>query len=215
MALRNCKAFFLSVPGTSLTPPVVTANASDKRKAFQVYGPMDRYLVGRNSDVSQLDSIVNDQSQSSTNYVAGGSDQSMANRFPRKKEGHQVLLDWVWNYFSEESLTTSVQNRHVVITNRVPLYFQHDGHSRTIVGIQFRRQQNGVPQHNLLILDPAHRTVALERSLRENAGWKKLIKRGAHTLKKPQYQLCYIDPGIAIGEEMEQLKKIDSVFIEF
>ncbi|KAJ6376255.1 hypothetical protein OIU77_001091 [Salix suchowensis] len=193
----------------------MTANASDKRKAFQVYGPMDRYLVGRNSDVSQLDSIVNDKSQSTTNYMAGGSDHSMANRFPRKKEGHQVLLDWVWNYFSEESLTTSVQNRHVVITNRVPLYFQHDGHSRTIVGIQSRPQKNGVPQYNLLILDPAHRTVALERSLRENAGWKKLIKRGVHTLKKPQYQLCYIDPGIAIGEEMEQLKKIDSVFIEF
>lgn len=212
---KELQSFFLSVPGTSLTPPVVTANASDKRKAFQVYGPMDRYLLGRNSDVSQLDSIVNGQSQSSTNYMAGGSDHSMTNRFPRKKEGHQVLLDWVWNYFSEESLTTSVQNRQVVITNRVPLYFQHDGHSRTIVGIQFRRQQNGVPQYNLLILDPAHRTVALERSLRENAGWKKLIKRGAHTLKKPQYQLCYIDPGIAIGEEMEQLKKIDSVFIEF
>ena len=116
---KELQSFFLSVPGTSLTPPVVTANASDKRKAFQVYGPMDRYLVGRNSDVSQLDSIVNDQSQSSTNYVAGGSDHSMANRFPRKKEGHQALLDWVWNYFSEESLTTSVQNRHVVITNRV------------------------------------------------------------------------------------------------
>ncbi|KAJ6359531.1 hypothetical protein OIU76_001127 [Salix suchowensis] len=212
---KELQSFFLSVPGTSLTPTVMTANASDKRKAFQVYGPMDRYLVGRNSDVSQLDSIVNDKSQSTTNYMAGGSDHSMANRFPRKKEGHQVLLDWVWNYFSEESLTTSVQNRHVVITNRVPLYFQHDGHSRTIVGIQSRPQKNGVPQYNLLILDPAHRTVALERSLGENAGWKKLIKRGVHTLKKPQYQLCYIDPGIAIGEEMEQLKKIDSVFIEF
>ncbi|CAK7324318.1 unnamed protein product [Dovyalis caffra] len=212
---KELQSFFLSVPGTSLASPVMTANAGGKRKAFQVYGPMDRYLLGRNGAVSQLDSVVNDKSQLSTGYMAGGSDHSVANKFPRKNEGHKVLLDWVWNYFSEESLTMSAQNQHVVITNRPPLYFQHDGHSRTIVGIQVRRQENAVLQYNLLILDPAHRTVALERSLKENAGWKKLIKRGVHTLKKPQYQLCYIDPGIAIGDEMEQLKKIDSVFIEF
>ncbi|KAJ6874449.1 hypothetical protein NC652_034206 [Populus alba x Populus x berolinensis] len=64
-----------------------------------------------------------------------------------------------------------------------PLYYQHDGHSITIVGIQVRRQENKVLQYNLLILDPAH--------------------------------LCPIDPGIANGQEMEQLKKIDGVFIAF
>lgn len=37
-----------------------------------------------------------------------------------------------------------------------PLYFQHDGHSRTIVGIQTKFQRNGTQQYNLLILDPGH-----------------------------------------------------------
>lgn len=36
-----------------------------------------------------------------------------------------------------------------------PLYFQHDGHSRTIIGIQVKHQQNGTKQFNLLILDPS------------------------------------------------------------
>ena len=36
-----------------------------------------------------------------------------------------------------------------------PLYFQHNGHSRTIVGIQVKHQQNGMHQFNLLILDPS------------------------------------------------------------
>lgn len=41
-----------------------------------------------------------------------------------------------------------------------PLYFQHDGHSRTIVGIQVKHQPKG-SQYNLLILDPGH--VCLSR----------------------------------------------------
>ncbi|KAG4382902.1 hypothetical protein GLYMA_14G187200v4 [Glycine max] len=63
-------------------------------------------------------------------------------------------------------------------------------------------------------MDPGHRTAALERSIREKVGWQKFIKRGVHTLRKLQYQLCYVDPGIA-SEEMEKLKTIDGVFLEF
>lgn len=37
-----------------------------------------------------------------------------------------------------------------------PLYFQHDGHSRTIVGIQVKHQRNGILHYNLLVLDPGH-----------------------------------------------------------
>lgn len=29
------------------------------------------------------------------------------------------------------------------------------------------------------------------------------------------FQLCYVDPGIASEEEMEKLKTIDSIFLEF
>lgn len=36
-----------------------------------------------------------------------------------------------------------------------PLYFQHDEHSRTIIGIQVKYQKNGTNQFNLLILDPS------------------------------------------------------------
>ncbi|XWS48682.1 hypothetical protein CRYUN_Cryun13aG0097300 [Craigia yunnanensis] len=70
-------------------------------------------------------------------------------------------------------------------------------------------------QFNLLILDLSDGTIALERSLKKNVGWQKLIKREVHTLKKPEYQLCYIDPGIASGEELKQLKTINSIFIKF
>ncbi|XP_057774114.1 LOW QUALITY PROTEIN: uncharacterized protein LOC130993297 [Salvia miltiorrhiza] len=171
------------------------------RKATEVYGPMDRFLskgkVGSSVSVSSGKESYRDSS------VLPGI----------QGKGHQVLARWVWKYFSSSNADRS-GNHRVVLSEKSPLYFQHDGHSRTIVGIQTKSERNGMQQYNLLILDPGERTGALEKSLRENAGWQKLIKRGTHTLKKPQYQLCYIDPGIASGEELEELKDIHSVLHE-
>ncbi|GMH09092.1 hypothetical protein Nepgr_010932 [Nepenthes gracilis] len=161
-----------------------------------VYGPMDKFVLRRRTD-------------------NGDDTDKLENFSSRKYEGgYQVLIDWVWSYFSEHRLTESCKHR-VVVTEKMPLYFQHDGHSRTIVGVQVKHQQNGVKEYNLLILDPSHRTETLERSLRENVRWQALLKRGIHTLKKSQYQLCYVDDGLANGEEMEQLKTVDSVLLEF
>ncbi|KAL3846033.1 hypothetical protein ACJIZ3_003436 [Penstemon smallii] len=130
------------------------------------------------------------------------------------EKGHHVLTEWVWNYFSDNNVNRS-GNHRVILSEKAPLYFQHDGHSRTIVGIQATRESNGQQLYNLLIFDPAIKTKSLEESLRKNIGWQKLIKRGIHTLKKPLYQLCYVDPGIACGKELENLKTIDSIRHEF
>ncbi|KAL4575697.1 hypothetical protein LXL04_011781 [Taraxacum kok-saghyz] len=130
----------------------------------------------------------------------------------KSKGGHQVLVDWVWSYFSDNNRNMSNQ---VVVTQKPPLYFQHDGHSRTIVGIQLKSFPNGMQQHNLLILDPAHKTKVLESCLSKKVGWQRYIKRGVHTLKKLDYQLCYMDPGIAAGAELEKLKTLDSSRFEF
>ncbi|MBA0679922.1 hypothetical protein Goari_011663 [Gossypium aridum] len=196
---KESELLYLSVPGSTLGQPV------KQRNAVRVSGPMDKYVhrqQGLNKGRHFCHSLHN-----------GKSDNSKG-----KSEGPQVLIDWVWNYFSDKGLTISGSSQ-VVVSDRAPLYFQHDGHSRTIIGIQVKHQKNGTNQFNLLILDPSdvsttHGTVALERSLKTNVGWQKLIKRGVHTLKKPQYQLCYIDPGIASGEELNELKTINSIFFE-
>uniref|UniRef100_A0A5B7AG47 Putative zinc finger with UFM1-specific peptidase domain protein n=2 Tax=Davidia involucrata TaxID=16924 RepID=A0A5B7AG47_DAVIN len=198
-----------------------------KRKPVQVYGPMDRFLYRVDHSIPQTGSSGHENSGFSNIHLGDGlgtsicrsgdklADSDNFNKYcARSVKGHQVLIDWVWNYFSDNRLAKS-GNPRVVVSEKAPLYFQHQGHSRTIVGIQVKHQRNGMQQYNLLILDSAHKTTALERSLKENVGWQKLIKRGVHTLKKLQYQLCYIDPGIACGEEMEQLKTLDSVYLEF
>lgn len=134
-----------------------------------------------------------------------------------KSNNHQVLVDWVWNYFVGEKNAHSKASleqfqERVITSQRTPLYFQHNGHSRTIVGIQRRRKSGSAKDEEaiLLVLDPAQRTEELARALRGNSGWQKLVKRGVHTLRKPEYQLCYVDPGIAYGKELEQLKILDS-----
>ncbi|XP_076909065.1 uncharacterized protein LOC143566192 [Bidens hawaiensis] len=124
--------------------------------------------------------------------------------------GHQLLANWVWSYFSDNTSKSGV-----VVTEKSPLYFQHNGHSRTIVGIQLKSLPNGTRQYTLLILDPAHKTHVLESCLSKKVGWQRFIKRGVHTLKKTEYQLCYVDPGIATGAEMEKLKTLDSTRFEF
>ncbi|KAK8486307.1 hypothetical protein V6N11_049400 [Hibiscus sabdariffa] len=190
---KESEQLHLSVPGSTLGQPVT------QRNVIEVSGPMDRY--------------VNRQQGLKRGRHSCDSSGKCSNNSKGKNEGARVLVDWVWNYFSDKGLTVSGSSR-VIVSDRAPLYFQHDGHSRTIIGIQVKNQQNGMRQFNLLILDPSERTIALERSLKTNVGWQKLIKRGVHTLKKPQYQLCYIDPGIASREELEELKTINSMFFE-
>lgn len=112
------KSYFLSVPGSSLGSDVMTTNDMPKRKAFQVYGPMDRYLLSQNHCVSQPDFIANDKSHSSTSYAANGSDPPMENKLPGKNDGHQALFDWVWNYFLDGNSILSPQYRRIVITER-------------------------------------------------------------------------------------------------
>ncbi|KAM3297110.1 hypothetical protein ACQJBY_039140 [Aegilops geniculata] len=163
----------------------------------RVCGPMDKYLIKSNPPP-----------RSSTCELSQEDAENM--------RGQQVLVDWVWNYFSSKRADTLHNSKNVIISDKTPLYFQHQGHSRTIVGIQKQKGNRGSQdRYNLLVLDPGHRTADLERSLTTKKGWPRLLKRGVHTLRKPQYQLCYVDPGIASSEETEQLKTIDSILIRF
>ncbi|MCL7049305.1 hypothetical protein MKW94_020510 [Papaver nudicaule] len=195
----------------------VEMNSEAKRKVEQVYGPMNNFLHGRNLRRQQkpvttgLQTGDNPSTSTSgcSNKMFNGSNKS--NIYCKKNiKGHDVLVDWVWKYFADEEFNRLDDHQRVTVSKK-----NHQGHSRTIVGIQRKEAQHGRPkQYTLLILDPGHKTKALEWSLKQNFGWQKLVKRGVHTLRKPQYQLCYIDQGIAQGKEIEQLKYIDSIFFE-
>ncbi len=57
--------------------------------------------------------------------------------------------------------------------DKAPLYLQHEGHSRTIIGVEKQFSSGSVqPKVVFLILDPSTRTGPLDRALRERKGWQ-------------------------------------------
>lgn len=114
------------------------------------------------------------------------------------------LLEWTFRYFSEgreRDGQKSHQDEHnvgnsvdVIVTGRPPLYLQHEGHSRTIIGVERRVYAEGRESDTcLLLLDPGVPPPALQEAL-ENRNipvWQRLVKRGAHTLRQSQFQVLY------------------------
>ncbi|OBZ86262.1 Zinc finger with UFM1-specific peptidase domain protein, partial [Choanephora cucurbitarum] len=65
---------------------------------------------------------------------------------------HHELMDWIQSYFSAD-----IRSGHqtVYITDRPPLYLQHQGHSRTVIGIELLKSG----KRNLIMFDPGRRIL--------------------------------------------------------
>lgn len=114
------------------------------------------------------------------------------------------LLEWVWNYFSRGETD---QPQTMTISSRSPLYFQHEGHSRIIVGVEkLARPPLAVEDITLLVLDPNISRQSIYNALENASGWQQLVRRGKDTLRKAEYQLLWVDDGIAQSEEIRGLK---------
>jgi hypothetical protein len=206
---------------------------------------------------------------------------------------HAALLRWLSLYF-EAPLDLSAATPGTVRCDKLPVYFQHDGHSRTLVGFEARSfagvsapptaatsihcwathlpephvaagtkrirpepicalagaivdltddhgdsteeevpfatvvsrattshdeghgiAMPGSPQINLLILDPATSAEALSNAVRTGKNWGKMVKRGLHTLRKPCYEIVYVDPTdeLLIGAMLEDSKLVVEVHL--
>eukprot|EP00928_Gymnodinium_smaydae_P070069 TRINITY_DN54005_c0_g1_i1.p1 TRINITY_DN54005_c0_g1~~TRINITY_DN54005_c0_g1_i1.p1 ORF type:complete len:562 (-),score=148.18 TRINITY_DN54005_c0_g1_i1:40-1650(-) len=84
-------------------------------------------------------------------------------------------------------------------TRQPPLYLQHDGHSRTVVGVQRRTEPGGGITDFLLVLDPG----LGEQGFRDFAaaaergrGWERFVKRSLAPLRrKAEYELLVVEEG--------------------
>ena len=131
------------------------------------------------------------------------------------------LCHWVWEYFSQvdsgssEDIITKpsalpfpsaspnlhlsrsgpgwmVETRYTCLC---PLYLQHEGHSRTIIGAEKKERHDGTYEITLLMLDPGVPPPALQDALEAGIKWQRLIKRSEATLNKLQYQILYCPNG--------------------
>ncbi|KAM1184036.1 hypothetical protein EV1_002174 [Malus domestica] len=82
------------------------------------------YLLVRNHDTTQASSSGLEKSGCSSiqlgDSMGSPSDENSGNKFTRKSKGHQVLIDWIWNYFSDNNSTKS-GNHQVIVSDKTPL----------------------------------------------------------------------------------------------
>ncbi|KAL6955482.1 hypothetical protein U1Q18_031917, partial [Sarracenia purpurea var. burkii] len=76
---------------------------------IKIYGPMDRYLSKGDPTISQSCSST----QEKYNYASTVA-SICSSAPPILLKGHQVLIDWVWNYFSENRLNRLGNDRVIV-----------------------------------------------------------------------------------------------------
>jgi hypothetical protein len=159
---------------------------------------------------------------------------------PEQRPKHEMIVEWCKRYFSSAWGTPmdyigGDPPARALDDYLPPLYFQHNGHSRTIVGYEAASDKT-----SLFVFDPSHRGDTIKRCLNEGSvrlqdqiallvselvinphllllvrvlqGWQRLLKRGLHTLRKNQYQIVYIKPGIMSAQEREQSKVIGAEF---
>lgn len=110
---KESESLYLSVPGSSVgAQELVRTNDGRKRKFPDVYGPMDRYL---SRGVSKTSFNQNVKSCSVDRESDG--DRVAENSAAKQSKGHQVLMDFVWNYFSNKS---SIQfgHRRVIVSEK-------------------------------------------------------------------------------------------------
>ncbi|KHN73185.1 Zinc finger with UFM1-specific peptidase domain protein [Toxocara canis] len=97
----------------------------------------------------------------------------LMNRVQKQRQ----LIDWVWHYFNSGG-------------PRIPLYFQHQGHSRTIIGIVENTTMAG---KELLIYDPASSPLRIRDALnRSSAKDLNFLRFPPSTLTHPEYQIVAV-----------------------
>ncbi|KAM6279609.1 zinc finger-containing ubiquitin peptidase 1 [Porphyrio hochstetteri] len=107
---------------------------------------------------------------------------------------HPRLFEWVLRYYS----TDNEGGAKVVCTSKPPIYLQHQGHSRTIVGIEEKKNRTLC----LLLFDPGCPSQEMQKLLKQNSDGTslKLLRRFVGSLKEKQYQIVAVD-GVLSPEE--------------
>ncbi|CAF0752274.1 unnamed protein product [Adineta steineri] len=115
-----------------------------------------------------------------------------------KSIAFKYLFEWIKNYFQQQQ-----ENRNNIIH---PLYLQHEGHSRTIVG--YEQLRSG--QIRLLIFDPSTPKTNIDQ-FRKNPNDKiHIFRRTLQSFQKPVYQILVIR-GLLRTDEREAAKQLRSI----
>ncbi|XP_015275256.1 PREDICTED: zinc finger with UFM1-specific peptidase domain protein-like [Gekko japonicus] len=114
-------------------------------------------------------------------------------------ETHPRLFEWVLNYYNSDKGNSA----KVVCTSKPPIYLQHQGHSRTVLGIEERKNKTFA----LLIFDPGCPSQEMQKLSKDVDGnTLRLVRRFAGGLRHKQYQVVAIDGVLSAEEKLARLQ---------
>ena len=99
-------------------------SSGGKRMTKHVYGPMDKFLHQKKYDDLQVKPSSNEYQCKHHNlscHIKHSSTMSGCDSLTKHKgkmTGHQILVDWVWNYFTEEICGKLDNVQHVLISEK-------------------------------------------------------------------------------------------------
>ncbi|XP_022107620.1 zinc finger with UFM1-specific peptidase domain protein-like [Acanthaster planci] len=129
---------------------------------------------------------------------------------------HPAMFEWVRDYFGKprsSSLKLRVLGGHgprgeTIQTRKTPLYLQHEGHSRTVVGCEVHKDGS----IRLLLFDPSYQVSDMQ-----GLGLAKLdeyamrpVRKSLAQMKSKQYQIVSVDRLMTSDQEYEQSKILQS-----
>lgn len=110
----------------------------------------------------------------------------------------QRLFAWLQKYFEHQWSGDDQSFKSC-------LYFQHDGHSRTISGVKWGKEGDRID--NVMIFDPSLNAKSMKHNLLDgNMIWQRQLFREQKCFKKTEYQILFVAPGIMDDEEWERSK---------
>ncbi|MGH0146944.1 UNVERIFIED_CONTAM: hypothetical protein FKN15_009080 [Acipenser sinensis] len=112
---------------------------------------------------------------------------------------HPRLFQWVRDYYSTAMGRGERLPPRVVHTASPPIYLQHQGHSRTIIGIEERKNGNLC----LLIFDPGCPSQELQKLLQPDLSGARLkhLRKLPSALKHKQYQIVAVEGTLSQEEK--------------
>ncbi|XP_077145633.1 zinc finger-containing ubiquitin peptidase 1 [Ranitomeya variabilis] len=119
---------------------------------------------------------------------------------------HPLLFEWVLNYYASD---TRGAGGKVVCSSKPAIYLQHQGHSRTIVGIEERKNKS----YCLLLFDPGCPSESMKRLTKQRLEGADLkhLRKYAGGLKHKQYQIVAVE-GILSPEEKTGRLQMSKIF---
>uniref|UniRef100_A0A914XHQ7 Zinc finger-containing ubiquitin peptidase 1 n=1 Tax=Plectus sambesii TaxID=2011161 RepID=A0A914XHQ7_9BILA len=107
---------------------------------------------------------------------------------------HPMMFQWIWDYFGSGADFIA------------PLYLQHQGHSRTVIGAE----KTTFNTLRLLILDPSFARARVEAiRTADSDGAIAFLRRPIGHMKKSQFQIIAVDGLIRDDAEYERAKVFD------